>query len=91
MTPNQCAPANRYHAALPGERDEGEGPGSVISDISHWLTGREMHRPRHPTLIGNNRWLHGLLTDGVEVEYRNATAGENRGGQSIRRLNPAIP
>lgn len=43
---------------------------------------RTVQRPPHPTLIENNRWLHGLLTDGVEEEYRDATTGENRGGRA---------
>lgn len=43
---------------------------------------RSVQRPPHPTLIENNRWLHGLLTDGVEVEYRDAATGENRGGRA---------
>lgn len=43
---------------------------------------RIVQRPPHPTLIENNRWLHGLLTDGVEVEYRDAATGENRGGRA---------
>ena len=42
---------------------------------------RTVQRPPHPTLIENNRWLYGLLTDGVEVEYRDAATGENRGGR----------
>ena len=36
---------------------------------------RTMQRPPHPTLIENNRWFHALLTDGVEVEYRDAATG----------------
>ncbi len=43
---------------------------------------RTVQRPPHPTLIENNRWLHSLLTDGVEVEYRDAVTGENRGGRA---------
>jgi len=43
---------------------------------------RTVQRPPHPTLIENNRWLHGLLTNGVEVEYRDAAMGENRGGRA---------
>lgn len=31
---------------------------------------RNLSRLPHPTLIQNNRWFHMLLTDGVEVEYR---------------------
>lgn len=40
---------------------------------------RILSRPPHPTLIQNNRWFHTLLTDGVEVEYRDAKTGETRG------------
>src|SRR6185437_10037770 len=40
---------------------------------------RTVSRPPHPTLIQNNRWFHDLLTDGVEVEYREASSGETRG------------
>jgi type I restriction enzyme R subunit len=43
---------------------------------------RTVQRPPHPTLIENNRWLHGLLTDGVEVEYRDPATGETRGGRA---------
>jgi type I restriction enzyme R subunit len=39
-------------------------------------------RPPHPTLIENNRWFHGLLTDGVPVEYKDAKTGETRGGRA---------
>ena len=39
-------------------------------------------RPPHPTLIQNNRWFHTLLTDGVEVEYRDPANGEMRGGRA---------
>lgn len=41
-----------------------------------------LSRPPHPTLIENNRWFHGLLTDGVPVEYKDATTGELRGGRA---------
>ena len=43
---------------------------------------RILSRPPHPTLIQNNRWLHSLLTDGVELEYRDAKSGETRGGRA---------
>ncbi len=39
-------------------------------------------RPPHPTLIENNRHFHSLLTDGVPVEYKDATTGETRGGRA---------
>jgi type I restriction enzyme R subunit len=43
---------------------------------------RIVSRPPHPTLIQNNRWFHSLLTDGVEVEFRDAKSGETRGGRA---------
>ena len=52
---------------------------------------RILSRPPHPTLIQNNRWFHTLLTDGVELEYRDAKSGETRGGRArlIDFDNPA--
>src|SRR5690625_1165888 len=43
---------------------------------------RTVITPPHPTLEQNNRWLHGLYTDGVEVEYRDTRSGERRGGRA---------
>ncbi|MEA2327954.1 MAG: type restriction enzyme subunit, partial [Thermoanaerobaculia bacterium] len=43
---------------------------------------RALARPPHPTLSQNNRWFHALLTDGVEVEYRDGKSGEPRGGRA---------
>jgi type I restriction enzyme R subunit len=43
---------------------------------------RTLSRAPHPTLIQNNRWFHMLLTDGVEVEYRDPASGETRGGRA---------
>ena len=43
---------------------------------------RILSRPPHPTLIQNNRWFHGLLTDGVEIEYRDVKSGETRGDRA---------
>src|SRR5687767_3986031 len=43
---------------------------------------RTLSRPPHPTLIQNNRWFHGQLTDGVEIEYRDEKSGETRGGRA---------
>ncbi|MEA2164993.1 MAG: type restriction enzyme subunit [Thermoanaerobaculia bacterium] len=43
---------------------------------------RIISRPPHPTLIENNRWFHSLLTEGVEIEYRDGSAGETRGGRA---------
>lgn len=41
---------------------------------------RVLSRPPHPSLIENNRWFHGLLTDGVPIEYKDTVTGEMRGG-----------
>ncbi len=49
--------------------------------ILHYIIKFVSNLP-HPTLIENNRWLHTLLTDGVEVEYRDASTGELRGGRA---------
>lgn len=38
-------------------------------------------RPPEPALEHNNRWFHRLLTDGVDVEYRDAS-GETRGDKA---------
>jgi type I restriction enzyme R subunit len=43
---------------------------------------RIISRPPHPSLIENNRWFHGSVTDGVPVEYRDAVIGETRGGRA---------
>lgn len=51
-------------------------PHGTIEEIA-----RTLSHPPHPTLIQNNRWFHGLLTDGVPVEYRDAKAGETRGSR----------
>ncbi|GAA4005654.1 type I restriction endonuclease subunit R [Comamonas faecalis] len=58
----------------------------ALAGVAHTL----LHPP-HPTLIQNNRWLHGLLVDGVPVEYRDAKGGEMRGGRArlIDFDNPA--
>jgi type I restriction enzyme R subunit len=50
-----------------------------------------LSRPPHPTLIENNRWFHGLLTDGVPVEYKDPRTGETRGGRArlVDFENPA--
>src|SRR5437588_11424083 len=59
------AALHRLNPTLPLEQSE-----QVVRTVS---------RPPHPTLIQNNRWFHGLLTDGVEVEYREVSSGETRG------------
>lgn len=43
---------------------------------------RILSRPPHPAPIQNNRWFHIQLTDGVEIEYRDAKSGETRGGRA---------
>jgi type I restriction enzyme R subunit len=43
---------------------------------------RTLSRPPHATLVQNNRWFYALLSDGVEVEYRDAKSGETRGGRA---------
>ena len=40
---------------------------------------RILSRSPHPTLIQNNRWFHAMLTDGVEIECRDANSGQIRG------------
>lgn len=52
---------------------------------------RALSRPPYPSLIENNRWFHGMLIDGVPVEYEDAKTGEMRGGQArlIDFDNPA--
>jgi type I restriction enzyme R subunit len=69
--------ARRLNAHIPAATID-----AVVSSLS---------RPPHPTLVENNRWFHGLLTDGVPVEYKDATTGEVRGGRArlIDFDNPA--
>lgn len=43
---------------------------------------RNVQAPPHADLHQNNRWFHTMLTDGVEVEYRDPTSGETRGGRA---------
>ncbi len=78
ILPQRLAAAiQRFNPALP--------PDTVAQIV------RLVQRPPHLTLIENNRWLYGLLTDGVEVEYRDAATGENRGGRArlVDFENPA--
>lgn len=65
----------RLAAAL--ARFNGHLPPDTITAAARVLT-----RPPHPTPIQNNRWMHGLLVDGVEVEYRDAKSKETRGGRA---------
>src|SRR5438552_3011947 len=53
-----------------------------LSDSEVEQVVRTVTRPTHPTLVENNRWFHALLTDGVEIEYKDAQTGENRGGRA---------
>lgn len=80
------------------ENDYGFGPGRfmlgtvlsaaikslnpLIPDTALDTVSRVVSRPPHPTLIQNNRWFHGLLTDGIEIEYRDPKSGETRGGRA---------
>jgi type I restriction enzyme, R subunit len=68
LMPRLAAAVEKLNPALPAD---------VVEQVV-----RTVLRPPCPTLIQNNRWLHGLLTDGVEVEYRGAETGENRGGRA---------
>lgn len=43
---------------------------------------RILSHPLHPTLVQNNRSLHDQLTNGVEIEYRDAKSGDTRGGRA---------
>lgn len=72
---SQLVLTNRLIAAV--HRLNPELPNEQCEQVARTLT-----RPPHPTLIQNNRWFHNLLTDGVEVEYRDATTGETRGGRA---------
>jgi type I restriction enzyme R subunit len=72
---SQLVLTNRLISAV--HRLNPELPNEQCEQVARTLT-----RPPHPTLIQNNRWFHNLLTDGVEVEYRDATTGETRGGRA---------
>jgi type I restriction enzyme R subunit len=53
-----------------------------LPDVTIDAVVASLSRPPHPTLIENNRHFHGLLTDGVLVEYKDAKTGETRGGRA---------
>lgn len=72
---DQCLLQGRFAAAL--QRLNPDLPHEVLEGVS-----RTLIHPPHPTLIQNNRWFHGLLVDGVPVEYRDAKSGEMRGGRA---------
>ena len=61
-------------------------PHDTIEEVVRFLS-----HPPHPTLIQNNRWFHELVTDGVEIEYRDLNGGETRGGRArlVDFENPA--
>jgi type I restriction enzyme R subunit len=73
--PNEVVLKGRLGAAL--HRLNPELPHDTLDEVVRILS-----RPPHPTLVQNNRWFHGQLTDGVEVEYRDAKSGETRGGRA---------
>jgi type I restriction enzyme R subunit len=50
-----------------------------LPDLECEQVVRTVSRPPHPTLVQNNRWFHALLTDGIEVEFKDAATGETRG------------
>jgi type I restriction enzyme, R subunit len=52
-------------------------PHDAVEEVVRFLL-----RPPHPTPIQNNRWFHAQLTDGVEIEHRDAKSGETRGGRA---------
>jgi type I restriction enzyme R subunit len=75
---------DRLHAAM--ARMNGSVPESARDDAL-----RALRAGPFPTLIENNRWFHGLLIDGVDVEYKEPASGETRGGR-VRLIdfqNPA--
>ncbi|WP_122882216.1 type I restriction endonuclease subunit R [Burkholderia pseudomallei] len=72
---SQCILQGRVSAAL--HRLNSTFPHEVCEQVV-----RTLARPPHATLIQNNRWFHTLLTDGVEVEYRDSESGETRGGRA---------
>jgi len=71
----RCVLQGRLGAAL--HRLNPSLPHDIIEEVV-----RTLSRAPHPTLIQNNRWFHALLTNGVEVEYRDAKSGETRGGRA---------
>lgn len=52
-------------------------PEAIVTDVV-----RRVLAAPHADLRHNNRWFHTLLTDGVEVEYRDPTSGETRGARA---------
>ena len=72
---DQCLLQGRLAAAL--QRLNPDLPHETLDGVA-----RTLAHPPHPTLIQNNRWFHGLLLDGVPVEYRDAKTGDMRGGRA---------
>jgi type I restriction enzyme R subunit len=72
---DQCLLQGRLAAAL--QRLNPDLPHETLEGVA-----RTLAHPPHLTLIQNNRWFHGLLVDGVPVEYRDAKTGEMRGGRA---------
>ena len=75
--------ADAYHCVLQGRL--ASALHHLNPDLPHYTlegVARTLAHPPHPTLVQNNRWFHGLLTDGVTVEYRDAKNGETRGGRA---------
>ena len=64
------------HVAEPADDDR------LNPDLPHASIEEVVRILSHPPLIQNNLWFHTLLTDGVEVEYREAKSGETRGGRA---------
>ena len=77
LTTILCGAVHRLNSELPHD---------TIEEIVRILS-----RPPHPTLIQNNRWFHQLVTNGVEIEYRESNSGETRGGRArlVDFENPA--
>ena len=73
---------DRGHAERPPRRGAASPQSRTCRTTPIEEVVRILSRPPHPTLIQNNRWFHALLTDGVEVEYRDAKSGETRGGRA---------
>jgi type I restriction enzyme R subunit len=74
--PSQCILQGRLGAAL-----HRVNPGLAHDTVEGVV--RSVARPPHQVLVQNNRWFHALLTDGVEVEYRDYSTGETRGGRAL--------
>lgn len=55
-------------------------PGVSVATIEQIV--KLIGRPPEPSPVQNNRWLHTLLVEGVEVEYKDAATGETRGGRA---------